>query len=314
MNQTQPWVKTYKPTNFNKVVEHNETINIIDKLIQNNSMMNLIFYGPMGVGKSSIASIISNKLYGKDSSMMTLRLNASDSRGINDIRVIIQKFAEVYYEKKRLIILDEADSMTLDAQLALRKIIDNNNKRVHFCLICNYIGKIHPAIISRCVMFYFNPINENTISLYLKNIMESENKKYSYSALNSISKICKGDLRQAIHLLYSLSFKDELTINDVYLFTGNILPCHVSEIESIIDNLYSSTDHINFYITFKHFKKLISNNGYHLYQIIDILTQYIYKNELYHLFPKLAEIETRLAFDFSENIQLASIIYLFIKT
>lgn len=308
-NQAIPWVKAYRPVQLDQVAEHNDTVHIIDQMIKNKTLMNLIFVGPMGVGKSSIATILSEKLYGKNASIMTLRLNASDSRGINDIRQIIQKFAEVFYEERRLIILDEADSMTLDAQLALRKIMDNNNTRVHFCLICNYIRKIHPAILSRCVMFYFNPVNNTTIAQRLKNIMDKEDRNIDSDVLLELAKLSKGDMRQSIHLLYSLSFLDKITINDVYYFTGNITPENQQQIYQLLDKLNRST----FKDIYYEFKQILATNGYHLYQIINLINRYVRAKKLYKLFPQIADIETRLAYDFSESVQLASLLSLFVE-
>ncbi len=308
-NPSVPWVKAYRPTSLEQVAEHKDTITVIDNMIQQDALMNLIFIGPMGVGKSSIAAIISEKLYGTNASMMTLRLNASDSRGINDIRQIIQKFSEVFYEKRRLIILDEADSMTLDAQLALRKIMDNNNKRVNFCLICNYIRKIHPAILSRCVMFHFNPVQELIMADRLKLIVDKENKHVDDDVLIELAKLCKGDMRQAVHLLYSLSFKENITVRDVYYFTGNILLEHIAEIHGLLNDI----NRTSFKDTYYALQTLMKDNGYHLYQIVEVIGSYIRKIKKFHFLPKLADIETRLAYDFSEDVQLAGIISLFVE-
>lgn len=309
MQQTTPWVQAYRPKTLSQVAEHADTVHAIQEMVKQNTMMNLIFVGPMGVGKSSIATILSQKLYGKNASIMTLRLNASDSRGINDIRMIIQKFAEVFYEKRRLIILDEVDSMTLDAQLALRKIMDNNNKRVNFCLICNYIRKIHPAILSRSVMFYFNPVNVDTVAERLKTIMDNENRTIDNKVLKELALLCKGDMRQAVHLLYSLSFRDNITSYDVYYFTGNVMPEHRENMYILL----SSINRDNFKIMFHRLLNLITGHGYNLYQVIQIACEFIRSTKQYRLLPSLADIETRLAYDFSEKIQLVAILSLFIE-
>ena len=306
----KPWVKQYHPDNFSKIYEQTQILNVIQHMIEKDTVMNMMFVGPMGVGKSSTADVLSKSLYGANASLMTLRLNASDSRGINDIRNVIQQFAEVSYTEKRLIILDEADSMTLDAQLGLRKIIDNHSNRVRFCLICNYMHKIHPAILSRTIIFYFMPVQQQKIVDRLREIMILEKKIIQDDALGHVAKLCQGDMRQAIHLLYSLSFLGQraiITTRDVYEFTGNIAP----DDQQIIDKQLEVINKTSFRTSFDKIYELVRGKGYHLYQILRLVQNYIHRKRLYHLLPKLADIDTRLSLDFSEKAQLATILYLF---
>merc|ERR1712100_671833 len=130
------------------------------------------------------------------------RLDASDDRGINSVREEIKGFAEKrnYFMKGiKVIILDEADSMTFDAQFALRRIIEKYSSSTRFCLICNYDNKIIPAIKSRCAEFKFNPISNKNMVNQLKIIAKKENLKYDKESLNVINNISKGDMRKAIN-------------------------------------------------------------------------------------------------------------------
>ena len=132
-------------------------------MIKSGSFPHLIFYGISGTGKTSTILSICRELYGKNKTLMVMKLDASDDRGINSVRDEIKGFAEkmtINNKGIKLIILDEADSMTFDAQFALRRIIEKYSNSTRFCLICNYDNKIIPAIKSRCANFKFNPINE----------------------------------------------------------------------------------------------------------------------------------------------------------
>ena len=123
---------------------------------------------------------IANKLYGKNKTFMMMKLDASDDRGISTVREEIKGFAEKITPFNigiKLIILDEADSMTYDAQFALRRIIEKYSDTTRFCLICNYENKIIPPIKARCVNFRFYPINNKIISSRLKYIAKKESLK-----------------------------------------------------------------------------------------------------------------------------------------
>lgn len=146
-----PWVEKYRPGDLKDLISHNHIINTIQRYIQEKNLPNLLFYGPPGTGKTSTIVACAKHMYGKDFSMMVLELNASDARGIDVVRQIIKTFAETQVPftnseyNIKLIILDEADAMTRDAQAALRRIMEKYSKTTRFCLICNYVGLVHPG-------------------------------------------------------------------------------------------------------------------------------------------------------------------------
>ena len=143
-----PWIEKYRPNTMNDIAYHSDIKNSINDMIQKGTLMNMIFVGNMGSGKSSTARVIGRKIYGDQDSLMTMKLNASDQRGVNEIREVIDSFASATFNssKIRMVILDEADAMTTDAQLILSQLIDKYNKKLVFCIICNYIRKIHKSI------------------------------------------------------------------------------------------------------------------------------------------------------------------------
>ena len=130
---------------------------------------------------------------------MVLLLDASDDRGISAVRDEIKGFAEkshMFHKGVKLIILDEADAMTWDAQFALRRTIEKYSDNTRFCLICNYENKIIKPIRSRCANFHFSPIDELGIYKLLNKIVEKEEINLTKSCVKTISKISRGDLRR----------------------------------------------------------------------------------------------------------------------
>merc|ERR1719189_1369377 len=137
-----------------------------------------MFYGPPGTGKTTTAEIIARKISGKKAwKRLTLCLNASDERGINVVRDRIKTFAstqQMFNKGLKLVILDEADAMTKDAQFAMRRIMEQYTKNTRFILICNYVNRIIPAIQSRCTRFRFSPLEKQSIEGRLRFVAEQE--------------------------------------------------------------------------------------------------------------------------------------------
>ena len=204
------WSEKYRPKRLEKIIGQDNVILSLEKMINNNSLPHLLFYGISGTGKTSTIMSLAKKLYGNNMTMMIMRLDASDDRGINSVREEIKGFAEkmtIFNRGIKLIILDEADSMTFDAQSALRRIIEKYSDNTRFCLICNYENKIIPAIKSRCANFKFNPIDNNFIVTKLTKISKKENLNIDNESLNIIANLSNGDLRKAINLLQSISMR-----------------------------------------------------------------------------------------------------------
>ena len=207
-NNYLPWVEKYRPNNFNDIISHNEIINSIKSMIDKNNMPHLLLHGPAGTGKTSTINVICQYLFNEDKDSHILELNASDDRNISTVRNEIQNFAStdlIFSNGLKIVILDEADAMTTPAQMALRCIIETNTQHVRFCIICNTIDNIIPAIQSRCAKFRFPPLKKNLIHKYLFTIIEKENLSFDESGVDAIVKVCKGDLRKAINILQSTS-------------------------------------------------------------------------------------------------------------
>ena len=140
-----PWVEKYRPRNLDDILSNNHVSSTLNSYLNNHKLPNLLFYGSPGTGKTSTILAAAKNLYGSSYRYMVIELNASDDRGINIVRQTIKQFAESQPPisgqqiKFKLVILDEADSMTKDAQAALRRVIEKYSKTTRFCLICNHV-------------------------------------------------------------------------------------------------------------------------------------------------------------------------------
>lgn len=191
-------------------------IAVLKKSLEGSDLPNLLFYGPPGTGKTSTILAASRQLFGPELYRdRVLELNASDERGISVIREKVKKFAQLTAGGTRpdgkpcppfkIIILDEADSMTKDAQSALRRTMERESKTTRFCLICNYVTRIIEPITSRCAKFRFKMLAEDILSSRLKKICDEEGVLIEDSAIDAVLKTSEGDMRKAIMTLQSAS-------------------------------------------------------------------------------------------------------------
>ncbi len=325
MEYNLPLVEKYRPNKLSEIVGQDTIINSLKKIFEGGSFPHLLFYGGSGSGKTSTIMSILNDYFGKKKKLMVMRLDASDDRGINSVREEIKGFAEKknYFTKGiKVIILDEADSMTFDAQFALRRIIEKYSSTTRFCLICNYDNKIIPAIKSRCAEFKFNPISNNIMKEKLKSIADSENLKYDDKSLDIVTGIAKGDLRKAINLMQSSSInisdtESYLNANLCYNVAGYPLP---DEIEKITNILIDPTKNLE--TSIKKIHKIVLSNGYSisiiLKEIIENLIVKITNNEIdsseYALqFSELANLENKVSKSTFGDIYLSMLVSIFKK-
>jgi replication factor C small subunit len=219
------WVEKYRPKKISEVINQKDIKGSLQALLKNQEEIpHLLFSGSAGVGKTTMAICISQEILGDKWKDYTLELNASDERGIGMVRERVKKFSrfagldtEIPF---KIIILDEADEMTSDAQTALRRIIEDTAKFCRFILIANNISKIINPIQSRCAVFKFSQIDEKEIITHLKTILKKENGKADEKGLKEIAEYAGGDLRHAINLLQTAASTGDITQDSVKATAG----------------------------------------------------------------------------------------------
>ncbi|SPO47495.1 probable RFC3 - DNA replication factor C, 40 kDa subunit [Moesziomyces antarcticus] len=235
-----PWVEKYRPVTLDDLVSHKDITSTIQNFIDKNRLPHLLFYGPPGTGKTSTILAMARKIYGAQFRNSVLELNASDERGIDVVREQIKSFAStksVFGAKAgfKLIVLDEADAMTQAAQGALRRVIEQYTKNVRFCIICNYVNKIIPAIQSRCTRFRFNPLEPDQVESRLQHVIESEHCNITPGGKEALLKLSRGDMRRALNVLQAChAASDHIDETAVYNCTGNP---HPEDIEAVLKSM-----------------------------------------------------------------------------
>jgi len=318
-NNFLPWVEKYRPYNISDIISNNENINVLSTMLKNGSLPHLLFHGTSGTGKTSLILALARELYGNNINLMVMKLDASDDRGINSVREEIKGFAErknMFSSGVKLIILDEADSMTFDAQFALRKIIEKYSVSTRFCLICNYENKIIPAIRSRCANFRFEPIPINKTIIILEKICKNEKLEYTNNTLEIISTLCNGDLRKSINLLQTISMKSKI-INEDSCYDSAGLPSR-NNINLLFDYLIESK--YDFQQTYSQLYKIIKLNGYSLGIILKEVTNLLINNnkifsqkKFAQIYTDLSDLETKVSQSTFDDIYLSTLISIFKK-
>jgi replication factor C small subunit len=224
MLSTGMWVEKYRPSKLSEIVNQTEIIGSLEALIKDpTDMPHLMFSGSAGVGKTTTALCISRQILGEYAKDYTLELNASDERGIGMVREKVKKFsrfAGMVDVPFKIIILDEADEMTSDAQTALRRIIEDTAKYCRFILIANNISKIIDPIQSRCATFKFTSIPEEVMINHLESIAKKEKVKTDKKGLKAIYDYSEGDLRHAINLMQATASIGEISEDSVKSSAG----------------------------------------------------------------------------------------------
>ncbi|KAG8037349.1 hypothetical protein G9C98_005559 [Cotesia typhae] len=287
---------------------------IVNKFINEHQLPHLLFYGPPGTGKTSTILACAKKLFKPAQfNSMVLELNASDDRGIGSVRGQILSFAStgtMYKSGFKLIILDEADAMTNDAQNALRRIMEKYTENVRFCIICNYLSKIIPALQSRCTKFRFGSLNSEQILPRLEHVVKEENIKITEDGKRALMELSGGDMRKVLNVLQStwLAFGD-VTETNVYSCVGHPLPI---DIKNIVNWLLNE----QYFSAYSKINDLKIKKGLALQDILTQLHLLVNKiefpdNIIMELIIKLAQIEKQTAAGCNEAVQLNALVSAF---
>ncbi|MHA1129564.1 MAG: replication factor C small subunit [Candidatus Helarchaeota archaeon] len=305
------WVEKYRPRTLSDIVNQIAIVSRLKIFIKERSMPHLIFSGPPGTGKTTCALALSHDLFGHSFRENVKELNASDERGIKVVRTSIKKFANYKGTGDapfKILILDEADNMTSDAQQALRRTMESTSRNCRFILICNYSSKIIDPIQSRCSVFRFSPLKDEDILQRIKDISIKEKINLLEDGKEAILYNCGGDMRRAINILQTAAtLKKEIDADTIYKVTGKARP-------EEIRNLLKSALNGDFLDAIQQVETLLNIYGLSGIDIIEQIHREIINLDnirdlrKINLIAETGEINFRLIEGADEKIQLHALI------
>jgi len=303
------WTEKYRPKKLSDIVGQEHITKRLEFFVKNRSLPHCLFAGPSGVGKTTCALAIAYELFEQQWKSNFLDLNASDERGIDIIRIKVKDFARTMPLSGlfKIVYLDEADSLTKDAQHALRRIMENYSSTCRFILACNYSSKIILPIQSRTAVFRFASMKEENVISFLKNIASSESLDVDESAYKAIVYLSEGDMRRAINVLQTAATLDRaITEEVVYNVTSKADP---KEVKTMLEKTLNG----DFKIARKHLLSLLYERGLAGEDIIkEIYAQtfslMLEDEKKLAIIEKIGEYEFRLTEGSNPQIQLEALL------
>ncbi|MCK4521069.1 MAG: replication factor C small subunit [Nanoarchaeota archaeon] len=237
------WTEKYRPGDFSEVKGQREIVKRVEAFVKQKNMPHLMFAGPAGIGKTSLALVVAKKLFRDEWHSNFLELNASDERGIDIIRNKVKDFARtksIGDVPFKIIYLDECDALTKEAQQALRRTMENYTQTTRFILSCNYSSKIIDPIQSRCAIFRFKPLENRDLNIIIDKIAKEEKLKIDEKTKNALMEISDGDCRRVENILQSCAaINSHITEDSVYGIVSVARPKEVNEVLNLaIDNKF----------------------------------------------------------------------------
>ena len=303
------WVEKYRPHRLDDVVGHEEITSRLKRYVEREDLPNLLFSGPAGVGKTTSAVAIAREIYGEDWQENFLELNASDDRGIDVVRGRIKEFARASFGgyNYRIIFLDEADSLTSDAQSALRRTMEQFSNNTRFILSCNYSSKIIDPIQSRCAVFRFSPIASSAIGARIREIADAEGIETTEGGVDALVYAADGDMRRAVNALQAAAVMGETVDKEaVYTITSTARP---EEIEAMVTSAIEG----DFTGARATLDDLLSNKGLSGGDVIDQLHRSVWDLDLndrqaVRVLDRVGEADYRITEGANEKIQLEALL------
>ncbi len=303
------WIEKYRPLELDAIHGQEEIVARLRSYIERNDLPHLLFAGPAGVGKTTAATAIARELYGNDWRSNFLELNASDQRGIDVVRDRIKSFARASFggHDHRIVFLDEADSLTDDAQSALRRTMEQFSDNTRFILSCNYSSKIIDPIQSRCAVFRFSPLSDDAIAAQVREIADAEGIELTEDGLDALVYAANGDMRRAINSLQAAATTGDVVDEEaVYTITSTARP---EEIESMVVDAIDG----DFPKARARLDRLLKETGVAGGDVIDQLHRSAWEFELtdretVRLLERIGETDYRITEGGNEQVQLEALL------
>jgi replication factor C small subunit len=226
MREHKLYVEKYRSKVLDEYVGNETLKQVIAKYIEQNDIQNLLLYGPPGTGKTTLAKLLINNI-----NCDHLYINASDERGIETIREKVQGFASTAsFKPLKVIILDEADFITIQGQAALRNVIETYSMSTRFILTCNFIERIIDPLQSRCQVLKIVPPSKGEVAKHVVTVLEKENTEYDLDSIKTVVNQFYPDLRKILNTCQLSTHSGKLTLDKSVLIASNYIDKVISEL------------------------------------------------------------------------------------
>jgi len=303
------WTEKHRPDTLGEVVGQDAIVERLEAFVKEESIPHMLFAGPPGTGKTTCAVSLAKDLYGDEWKQNFMETNASDERGINVVRDKIKNFARTkpINADYKIIFLDEADSLTSDAQQALRRTMEQFSDNCRFIMSCNYSSKIIDPIQSRCAVFRFNNLEEDDVKQYIQRLGKSENFTISEDAVKAVMRVSNGDLRRVTNVLQTAAIStDEIEQEDVYSVAASLKPEEITEIlnQTLSGNFLEARDQLS---------DLMIERGLDGQDIVSSIHRELYNLEIpdsqkLEMAEALGEFEFRITEGASADVQIEALL------
>jgi replication factor C small subunit len=303
------WAEKYRPRKLDEVINQRHVVERLKYFVNEKNVPHMLFAGPAGCGKTTCALAVAEEIFKKNTKFNVMETNASDERGIDTIRVKVKEFArtkplgDVPF---KMIILDEADALTVDAQAALRRTMEQFSSICRFILICNYSSKIIEPIQSRTVVFRFKRLCDDDIKSYIMRIVDAEKLNITEDGIEAVIRLSEGDMRKVANLLQAASACGEISANSVYEIAAQARP---HDIEEMLNAALNG----QFNLARTKLLTMLYQNGISGQDIIkeihrQIISMKMPEKKKVDIIQKIGEIEFRISEGGNENIQLETLL------